>query len=94
MKFTVREKGNSMTIPVPNDEVLQKRIKYNNMLLRALKKYVRDNPSFKFIQILHALNIINGRDNWSEEPEITYKRVLRMLEQQKIMRERINDVKQ
>lgn len=68
----------------------QERAEYNNRLLKLLKKYLRDNPSFNFVQALHIMSvIINSPANQHEESKITYSRVIRTLEMQKQMKEKV-----
>lgn len=79
----------SITLDDTSEQVLQNRQKYNNMIIRTLKKYIRNNPTFKFVQILHVLGVITASGSWQEDSECTYKRIMRTLEQQKIMKERM-----
>ena len=68
----------------------QERAEYNRKILRLLSKYLKENPSFKFVQALHVMSIINNLSgNQHEDSEVTYNRVIKTLEMQKQMKEKI-----
>lgn len=70
-------------------QLYAKRLKFNKKLLRLISKYIKENPQFRFIQALHSLTICGQIDRFYEESELTYDRVVKILEQQEEMRNKL-----
>lgn len=63
--------------------------KYNNKIIRAIKDFIKENPEFRFIQIMTLLGIVSNLDRYNEESETTYKRLQARLLQIKNMKFRV-----
>lgn len=70
---------------------VETRLETNQQILRLLSQYINENPHQRFIQALWNLDIVNGADRFSEEPQITLKKVEYRLEQQKQMKQRMTE---
>lgn len=65
-----------------NEEIVMyitKRAHYNIKILELLKDYFEKNPDIRFNQLVENLNY--GNDYFYEEPEETYKRYKKDLEE-------------
>lgn len=54
-------------------KIVKSRKKYNKAILEKIDKIIDACPDLRFIQILWALEIIDGHDRFNEEPDTTYK---------------------
>ena len=63
--------------------------KYNNKIIRVIKDFIKENPEFRFIQIMTLLGIVSNLDRYNEESETTYKRLQARLLQIKNMKFRV-----
>ena len=63
--------------------------KYNNKIIRVIKDFIKENPEFRFIQIMTLLGIVSNLDRYNEESESTYKRLQARLLQIKNMKFRV-----
>jgi len=60
--------------------------KYNNKIIKLIKDFIKENPEFRFIQVLTLLGVISNMDRYNEESEITYHRIQAKLLQMKNMK--------
>lgn len=58
---------------------MNKREYSNALILHKLKTMLNNNPQIRFIQALWILGIVDDKDRFYEEPEITYKRIINNL---------------
>lgn len=73
-------------------EQIDKRYPSNIQIIKEIIKYIKENKNQRFIQALWNLDIINTTDRYSEESTITLKRIQHKLEQDKRLKENINNI--
>ena len=74
------------------EEVINKRQYYNNLILDKIKEAIDNNKEFRFQQILWLLNITDNTDRFYEESKNTYNRINIALDRQRKMKENIGEV--
>lgn len=74
------------------EEVINKRHYYNNLILDIIKETIDNNKEFRFQQILWVLNITDNTDRFYEESKNTYNRINIALDRQRKMKEKISEV--
>lgn len=74
------------------EEVINKRQYYNNLILDKIKEAIDNNTQFRFQQILWLLNITDNTDRFYEESKNTYNRINIALDRQRKMKEKISEV--
>lgn len=62
------------------NEIVKRRKKANNELLKILKEVVEAEPQLRFYQLLVAVGIVDGVDRFYEEPDMTLARVKERLD--------------
>lgn len=55
--------------------MINERKKYNELCLKVLSEYLKNNSDIRFIQALWALGIVDREDRFYEEPETTYSKI-------------------
>lgn len=73
-------------------EQIDKRYPSNIQIIKEIIKYIKENKNQRFIQALWNLDIINTTDRYNEESTITLKRIQHKLEQDKRLKENINNI--
>ena len=73
-------------------EQIDKRYPSNIQIIKEIIKDIKENKNQRFIQALWNLDIINTTDRYNEESTITLKRIQHKLEQDKRLKENINNI--
>lgn len=61
----------------------KERLEYNRKILEVIKDQVEAHPDYRFIQLLWALSIVDGQDNFYEESKATYDYLIDAIKENK-----------
>jgi|GEM_PF-3072169 hypothetical protein len=65
------------------------RQKYNFKILKELEEFLQDRPDSRFIQALWSLNIVDEKDRFYEESNITFNKVKKVLAKRNKLAEKL-----